>query len=1202
MKEFIEVMQFELRYQLRSPFFLGALLIFALIHFFTITGTGIHLDISALAAINSPHAILLTELILAIFGMLPVVAFVTTAVTRDFEHGTAALVYVTPIRPQRFLLGRFAGVLLLTWMIGLAGLLGTMIGTFMPWLDQERVASFALAPYAYVLGVIILPNMLIIAALFFAVAALTRSVALTFALAVVLFVADVLLRLYARLDADNWLLLADPFGGLAVAAETRYWSVVELNSMLPVGRLPANRLLWVGLALSALVWTLWRFRLDLAEQAGRRGGRRHVLRPDASIRVSVSSSIVSNSVTAKPSFTARDSFLQFLSQLRMDLACVCKSPLLYVIVLLGIAAVVGEHNGNVGPLLNMPLYPLTSLMLGFMRYGMLQFIMLIAIFYAAELIHRERESGTDGIIHAAPFQNWIMVVAKTVALCLVVSGLMLVVMLTSIVLQAAAGYTNFELGLYLQSVFLYNGFYYWMLCILAVVIQVLSPHKWLGMLLTLSVFIVLQSLQALGYDHVLYAFNIPYAVYSDMNGFGHFAAPVLALMGYWAAFCALLVIIGLLFYPRGQTFSVRERLAEGRARSSGGVVPGSVLAGLAFVSSGAWIFYNTNILNEYLTPDERLQRQVDYETVYGRYENLPTPSFDSIRMEVDIFPEERRLESRGSATLGNHKRVPISEFVVSVNPILQVQELVVENAVLLQSDEAQGFYLYQLDTALAPDATVEMSWQLTRSNPGFVAANPDNELVSNGTFVETTGVMPIPGYDSTRRITDNAVRREYGLPPAPRLPTLGDPAHLDSLAYGIDSRTDFEIVLSTSADQIAIAPGVLQRDWVQDERHYFHYMAEAPILPGLAITSARYAVARDRWNDVSIEIYYHPQHASNINAMLTTAKRGLEYYSSEFAPYQYSYFRMIEYPRYRTNVQAFPGTVAYSEATGFVVDLRQWANVDYATLHELAHMWWGDRITGAQMQGRQMLNETMAQYSTLMFFKEHYPPEYANRLAAELLDNYLNGRSSEGEAEMPLMVTEEQGNISYNKGPLVLYALRDILGEDIGGNDPSGGKVLHHALRNFLAEYSFKTAPFPMSRDLVNAVRAVAGEEHQSLITDLFERITFYDLRIESALARVVDGGYEVDIEVTGRQLQADGRGVESEVPLDSWFDVALFPDAGEALDVATPLLVEKQRLHSGGQTLTLSTATLPELVVLDPFHKMIERTPMDNVLEVTLE
>jgi hypothetical protein len=33
------------------------------------------------------------------------------------------------------------------------------------------------------------------------------------------------------------------------------------------------------------------------------------------------------------------------------------------------------------------------------------------------------------------------------------------------------------------------------------------------------------------------------------------------------------------------------------------------------------------------------------------------------------------------------------------------------------------------------------------------------------------------------------------------------------------------------------------------------------------------------------------------------------------------------------------------------------------------------------------------------------------------------------------------------------------------------------------------------------------GEKHQTLITDSFERITFYDLHNESALARIVDRG-----------------------------------------------------------------------------------------------
>ena len=39
-----------------------------------------------------------------------------------------------------------------------------------------------------------------------------------------------------------------------------------------------------------------------------------------------------------------------------------------------------------------------------------------------------------------------------------------------------------------------------------------------------------------------------------------------------------------------------------------------------------------------------------------------------------------------------------------------------------------------------------------------------------------------------------------------------------------------------------------------------------------------------------------------------------------------------------------------------------------------------------------------------------------------------------------------------------------------------------------------------------------------------------------------------------------------------------------------------------GVQILTLSAATSPALVLLDPFHKMIERTPTDNSLDADLE
>jgi ABC-2 type transport system permease protein len=250
MRAILDVMRFEIRYQLRSPFFLGALLMFALIHFMAITQTFIHIDnFSKLVAINSAYAILQIEQALFIFGILPIVAFVTTAMTRDFEHATASLLFVTPISPKTFLLGRFLGALLPALLIGLAGLLGAMIGAFMPWLDQTRVAPFSPLPWAYVFFVVILPSTFVLCAVFFSVAAGARSFALTFAAAMAFFVAEALLNIYAKIENGAWAALADPSARITVAAETRYWTVAELNTNIPLGLLLQNRLLWLTVAL-----------------------------------------------------------------------------------------------------------------------------------------------------------------------------------------------------------------------------------------------------------------------------------------------------------------------------------------------------------------------------------------------------------------------------------------------------------------------------------------------------------------------------------------------------------------------------------------------------------------------------------------------------------------------------------------------------------------------------------------------------------------------------------------------------------------------------------------------------------------------------------------------------------------------------------------------------------------------------------------
>ena len=122
-------------------------------------------------------------------------------------------------------------------------------------------------------------------------------------------------------------------------------------------------------------------------------------------------------------------------------------------------------------------------------------------------------------------------------------------------------------------------------------------------------------------------------------------------------------------------------------------------------------------------------------------------------------------------------------------------------------------------------------------------------------------------------------------------------------------------------------------------------------------------MARDNWNGVPIEVYHDAKHPWNVRHHADTAKAGLEYFTREFAPYLFSYFRIVEYPGYEDHAQAFPGTVPYTETVGFLTDLSGWAPLDFATAHELAHMWWGGLAYGARMQGRKILNEGLAEYS-----------------------------------------------------------------------------------------------------------------------------------------------------------------------------------------------------------------------------------------------
>ena len=123
----------------------------------------------------------------------------------------------------------------------------------------------------------------------------------------------------------------------------------------------------------------------------------------------------------------------------------------------------------------------------------------------------------------------------------------------------------------------------------------------------------------------------------------------------------------------------------------------------------------------------------------------------------------------------------------------------------------------------------------------------------------------------------------------------GDPYYSNVNLFTGDSEwVTFKCVVSTSADQIAIAPGYLKKEWTENGRRYFEYdMGEQRINNFYSFLSGRFDVKKDKWKNVNLEVYYTSGHEYNLDKMMESAKAGLEYYEKNFGPFQFTQYRVL---------------------------------------------------------------------------------------------------------------------------------------------------------------------------------------------------------------------------------------------------------------------------------------------------------------------
>lgn len=1139
--------------------------------------------------INAPRQIALTTAFLGCFGVIVVAAVMGRSVQQDFEYEMQYFFFSAPIRKADYVLGRFLGAFVTLAVILSSIVLGAWLGTFIPGIEPDRLGPGGLATYLLPYLLTLLPNTFIFGALFFVLAALSRRMLPVYVAAIVMMIGYIVAPSLARdLDYKTLAALIDPFGTTALIRLTEYWPIAERNTR-PVtleGVYLVNRLVWVAFGLVVLLLGYWRFHTTGNLDPRHKKDRQLADLLAAPVPQQLPQSAVD--IREPPDFERRSLAVLLGKSVLYNLRESSRNVYFLALAIAG-ALILAARSLDLGSIYGTNTLPVTYMVLELIGDVFSLYMLVVTTLFAGEMVWREREARMSQMLDAMPAPTWLPLAGKTLALVGLQALLLVMAMLVGMLIQLFKGYFGLEPGLYLRFLFTVLLPQYALLAVAAIAVQVIVNNRYLAYFILIALYLVLGTAQGFGFDHPMLVYgSTPTFTYSAMNGFGHYLVREHLFQLYWSGLALMLMVAARVLWARGMDSGWRERLRLARRNLSGPVLAGFGAGLLVFVTTGALLAYELHA-GGYRTSAQQERLRAEYELRYRRFAQLPQPRIADVRLRADIRPEQRSLSVSGVYQLENRSGVPIQDLVLYQQRGAELSVSFPQPALPVRADPERGFYHYRLTRPLQPGARMTLEFRVGYQPGGLLGLGRDTPVVGNGTFF-TNEIMPRIGYQPSVELQDDRDRKRRGLPPRDPLPARDNPAARANNLLGMDADwIGFEAVVSTAPDQIAIAPGTLEKEWMDKGRRYFHYRMDQPILHFYAVQSARYEVRHDRWQDVTIDVFHHPGHDTNVERMIRGAQAGLDYASRRFGPYQFKELRIVEFPRYATYAQAFPGTIPLSESMGFIarIDDDSPKDIDYpfyVSAHETAHQWWGHQLAGAHVRGSTVLSESLSEYTALMVMKRAVGGRKMRRFLRYNLDAYLIGRATERRKELPLAHNENQDYVHYRKGSLALYLLADLLGED----------VVNHVLNSLLQEYAFKAAPYPTVLALVDRLRAVTPADKAYLVDDLFEHIVLYENRADRATVRQrPDGKFEVTIRAHAGKVRADELGGEKPAPLRDYIEFGVDDRNGN------PLARERRLVDQASQSVTLVVGGRPARAGIDPDNKLIDKKPTDNMVPV---
>lgn len=1218
---FSKILIFELKYWFKNPLFyvyFGVLFLISLLAmagnagmFDSVTSTS-----SSPTFINSAFALnnFINGFSLLAFFLLP--SLVGGTINKDYSSLCSNVLYSYPFTKVDYLFAKFFAGLMISILVIISIALGAMVGGFMPGTNADLVTEFRLMNYIQPFLIYIIPNLIFFGSIVFAVVTFSRNIAAGFIAILALFLLQGITEtIIGNLDDKVLGALLDPFGAGANLYYTEYWTVVEQNeNPLPFeGYIVANRLIWggVGLLIFGTVFYLFKFSHNALSLNFRKKKGETVTKNNFGSMVRI----------ALPKVTFNYGFVENLKRAwklsNMDFMYVVKSWPFIIIALIGVlflalTLAVGQQ------IFGTTTYPVTRQMLDiagnvFSRLAILP----ITYLYVGMLMHRSRISKINQLVDVVPLPNWTFLLSKFGALLKVQIALLLLIMVSGMVIQSYAGFYEFQIGLYLTDLL---GIRVWNIIIwslLAMLIQTLVPNYLIGFFMSLALGIGIGFLSKIGIEQSIFKYNEgPGTAYSDMNGYGASLPRFFIYKTYWLLLGAFFYIVAIAYWRRGMPTTIKARFKSGLKNFTPTLKVAATIVLVGFFGIGGWIFYVNNIENERLSSKERELQRVEQEKLYSKYDGMNQPRIIDAKVDLDLFPKTRDFKAKGTFLLKNKSALAIDSLFLNHNNYPSKFAFDRDNSLAME-DTVFNYDMYVLDEPLLPDDSITLTFEIWNKPNEVLRSN--SPVLANGTFMNNA-IFPSFGYSSRGEFTDKKIREKYDLPPKERMNSVFDTTAYGNTYISQDADwIDFETTISTDPEQIAIAPGYLQREWEEDGRKYFHYKMDSKMLNFYAFQSAKYEVVKDKWKDVNIEIYHHKSHDYNIDRMIKGVKKSLDYYTENFSPYQHRQVRIIEFPRTSGGfAQSFANTIPFSEAVGFIamVDDEDPEGLDYPfaiTAHEVAHQWWAHQVIGANVQGATLMSESMSEYSSLKVLEKEYGSEKMRVFLKDALDRYLQGRTAEQLKEQPLLFNENQQYIHYNKGSVVLYSMSDYLGE----------KNFNNALKKYIEKVAFQEPPYTTSLEFFEIMDEATPDSLKYLLGDMFTNITLYRNKVEEAnYKELANGKFEVNLSLITTKYQSDEKGKQlfvdakgdsltyqkkgdrrptQSLPLQDWIDVGVFVKKEvDGKEKEVPLYLKKHLFSEIKNELTIVVDEKPDFAGVDPLNKLIDTVSDDNRRDVT--